>query len=210
MSHRSDPMVPILGTAVTVLVIGAAIFVFYPAYRQWSARDAVAVVGHPPSPTEAVPVWVCRTEPGVALLLDAGAPDDPAVAGALAARFRGGVDHFLRLSVYNFSGPDPFALPLPAAGFTSPEGGFSALPAIASLEGELTPKEMVVLRGLGGSTVLEVPRGRRGQALLVIKGDPAARTAFVSGGLTFTRRMVTREMLAAWQAEPDLKAFEDL
>ncbi len=210
MSNRSDPMVPILGSAVTLLVIGASLFVFYPAYRQWQARDSGAVVGHPPSPAEPLPVWVCRSEPGVAMLLEALAAGDPAGAAYPLPALEGGPYHLLRLSVFNFDGRDPLAVALPEEGFASPEGGPPALPAVSRLRPDASPKDLAVLRGLGAVEALEVPRGRRAQALLVIRGDPAARTAFVSGALSFTRRTVARQTLAAWYAEPALKTFEDL
>jgi len=210
MSNRSDPMVPILGSAVTLLVLGASLFVFYPAYRQWRAGDSGAVVGHPPSPTESLPVWICRSEPGVALLIEGLAGDPTKGAASRLAALQGGPYHYLRLSVFNFDGRDPLAITLPEAGFGSPEGGPPALPALPLLRAETSAKDLAVLRGLGAVGSLEVPRGRRGQALLVMRADPSSRTAFVSGGLTFTRHTVTRQTLAAWHAEPGMKAFEDL
>lgn len=198
---------PLLGSAVTLLVIGAILFVFYPAFEQWRARDSIAVVGHPPAPGETVPVWVCREVEGVALILEAG--PEPSTMEALAGALEGGPYQFLRLSVLNFAQEAPYTLALPDAGLASPEGGPTALPAHALVKEAASPRQRLILRGLGALERIEVAKGKSGHLLLVVGGELSGRTAFVSGNLSFTRRVIERGTLAAWRASPDLRQFKD-
>ena len=215
MQKRSDPLVPILGAAVSLVVMGAILLFFYPRISSWFDQDQAAVVQPLPAADEAIPLWVCSTEPGVALLIEpvdvVGEGDDP----ALDSMLDGGPYRYLRLSVYNFDRDEPFRLQLSGRGFDSPEGGVRLLPAAARVRRGLDAPARTVLAGLGGVATLEVPRGQRGQILLVAQvlegeqADPATRTAFVSGKLKFERREVARMTLAAWHQSPKLKTFQD-
>ncbi|MHC4547442.1 MAG: hypothetical protein ACYTEZ_01585 [Planctomycetota bacterium] len=208
MRQRSDPLVPLLAAAVAVVVVGAIGLIFYPRLSRWLGPDRAFVVGAPPSPTATVPVWICRTEDGVALMLEAGS--DAGTAETLDRALEDGPYRYLRLSVYNFGRPHAFALELPQAGFTSPEGGAPALPAAARLRADVADHLRAVLRGLGAVARLDVAQGRTGHALLVTKQDPERRTAFVSGALRFERKEVQRRVLASWQRRPDWEKFKNL
>ncbi len=203
MRERKDPLLPLLAMAVS-LVLAAAVFHFYPRFSRWLGSDAPAVVGQVQSPDDAVPVWVCRGVEGVGLLLR-GSKDDEGLGDA----FEGGPYRFLTLHVYNFARDEPFDLKLPEGGFVSPEGGDPALPAALLVKQDAPLRLRPVLLGLGAVRSLRVPKGHSGKALLAVRGDPGARTAFVSGALTFERRELERRALAQFEQRPDRKQFED-
>jgi len=199
-------LLPFLATAVFTVVVGAIAIVFWPRVAAWVDANGAVVVQAPPSPTETVPVWVCRTADGVALILEPGDANEERLNGAL----EGGPYHYLRLTVYNFDRPTSFVLDLPSAGLASPEGGPNARPAAALVPAGTEEHLRVVLRGLGAVERLAVERGRAGQALLVVPKDPSRRTAFVHGDLRFERREVQRIALAAWRRKPDLEQLRNL
>jgi len=207
MRERTDPLVPLLGLAVALVVVGAFGVVFYPRFVRWLGPHEASVVGEPPSPTATVPVWISRTQDGVALVLEADS--DVGTARALDLALEGGPYSYLRLSVYNFAREAEFLLELPRAGFASPEGGEPARPAAFVLRPDASEHLQTVLRGLGAVARLEVAKGRSGHALLVTEGDPRRRTAFVSGELRFERRELQRRVLASWQKRPDWEEFND-
>jgi hypothetical protein len=188
MQKRSDPLIPILGSAVSLVVLGAVLLVFYPRVSSWFAQDDAAVI-QPLVDLEAeVPLWKCTSSDGVAMLIEpmlmAGDGTDP----ALDSMLEGGPYRYLR---------------------DSPEGGARLFPAAARVRPGLSAVARTVLSGLGSVPVLEVPPGRHGQILLVTTADVTARTAFVSGELRFERRKVTRYALAAWRERPEFKTFQD-
>jgi hypothetical protein len=199
--------VPVLGSAVAVVVIGAIGLVFYPRISRWFGPDRESVSAVAASPTAKVPVWVCRSVEGVALLLDCG-PQENARERLDGALTREGL-FLIRLEVFNFAREAPFVLTLKGAGLASPEGGPRARPASSALRAGLSDPERAILRGMGAVDSLEVAKGHRGQALLVLATDPALRTSFATGELIFERREVERRTLAAWRQEPDLKEFQD-
>ena len=205
MRERSDPLIPILGSAVALVVIGAIGLVFYPRISRWFGPGQSSVTGQAESPNTRVPVWVCRSVEGVALIVEGGYTG--AAAKILNGALEGGPYHYVRLSVYNFGQDETFSLELDR--FVSPSGGAAAVPAIRHLRADLEEHRQTVLRGLGAVAKLEVAKGRRGQALLVIKDDPGKRSSFVSGNLIFERREVERLRLATWRARPTLKQFMD-
>lgn len=207
MRERPDPLVPILGSAVALVVAAAITLHFYPRISRWIEVRSRESVDPPPPPDDRVPVWVCRPEEGVALLLETG--PEVAAASALDQALRAGPRHLLRLTVYNFAREEPYALALPPEGYDSPEGGPPALPAVALAAADPPPRLRVALEGLGFVDRVEVPKGRTGKLLLVVAEDPSLRTAFVSGALRFERRQLERRLLAAWQAKPDWKGFQD-
>jgi hypothetical protein len=207
MRERSDPLVPLLGLAVALVVVGAFGVVFYPRVVRWLGPHEASVVGEPPSPTATVPVWISHTEDGVALVLEADW--DKGTARVLDGALEGGPYRYLRLSVYNFAREGVFLLELPRAGFVSPEGGEPARPAAFVLRADAAEHLQAVLRGLGAVARLEVEKGRSGHALLVTAEDPQRRTAFVSGELRFERRELQRHVLASWQKRPDWEEFND-
>ena len=207
MRERSDPLVPLLGLAVALVVLGAFGVVFYPRVVRGLGPHEASVVGEPPSPTATVPVWISHTEDGVALMLEADW--DGGTARALDGALEGGPYRYLRLSVYNFAREESFLLELPRAGFASPEGGEPARPAVFVLRPDAAEHLQAVLRGLGAVARLEVAKGRSGYALLVTPEDPQRRTAFVSGELRFERRELQRRVLASWQKRPDWEEFND-
>ena len=205
--RRTDPLVPVLGIAVSIVTIAAVGFVFYPRISRWFAPSRDSVVGAPLAPTVAVPVWVCGTVDGVALML-ASNPDGGA-EGALAGALEGGPYHFLTLTVYNFDGPETYRLAIPEAGLVSPEGGPNVISAFGRRKTDISPHLRGVLDGLGAVRELAVPKGRSGQLLLVVPADPERRTAFVTGPLRFVRRELERQVLASWRQRPDLDEFKD-
>lgn len=205
MRERSDPLIPILGSAVALVVIGAIGLVFYPRISRWFGPERSSVTAHGESPNTRVPVWVCRSVEGVALIVQGGYNGE--AAKVLNRALEGGPYHYVRLSVYNFGQDKPFTLEL--GEFVSPSGGAAAVPAIRYLRADLEEHRRTVLRGLGAVAKLEVAKGRRGQALLVITDDPGKRSSFVSGNLIFERREVERLRLATWRARPTLKQFMD-
>ena len=207
MRERSDPLVPLLGLAVALVVVGAFGVVFYPRVMRWLGPREASVVGRPLSPTATVPVWISRTEDGVALVLEADS--DAGTARALDGALDGGPYRYLRLTVYNFAHEGSFVLELPRKGFASPEGGEPARPAAFVVRPDAAEHLRAVLRGLGAVARLEVAKGFRGHALLVTAADPGRRTAFVSGELRFERRELRRRVLASWQKKPDWEEFND-
>ncbi len=200
---RTDPLLPLLASAVSLILV-AAVFHFYPRVSRWLGPDVPSVVGEALSPGDAVPVWVCRGVDGVGLLLRGTRDDD-----GLGDAFEGGPYRFLTLHVWNFARDEPFVLNLPEGGFVSPEGLDPALPAARLVKGDVPPRLRPLLLGLGAVTSLRVPKGHAGQALLAVRGDPAKRTGFVSGALTFERRELERRTLAQFERRPDRKQFED-
>ena len=59
---------PILGSAVALVVVGAIALVFYPRVARWFGPKESSVGVSVASPTATVPIWVCRSVDGVALL----------------------------------------------------------------------------------------------------------------------------------------------
>lgn len=205
MRKRQDPLVPILGSAVAVVVLGAIVLVFVPRISRWFGPDEAFVTGETLSPASRVPVWVCRGVEGVALLLESRF--DAAAEKALDAAFDGGAHHYLTLTVYNFARSEPFVLTPPVEGMPSPEGGPPAVPAFLRLRADLPAHLAAVVLGLGAAPGLRVERGHMGHLLLALDADPEERGAFACGALIFERRVVARRFLAAWQRRPDLKGF---
>jgi hypothetical protein len=203
MHERKDPLLPLLATAVS-LVLVASVFHFYPRISRWIGSDVASVSGDVEPAEAPVPVWVCRGVDGVGLLLS-GSPDEQRIGADL----EGGPYRLLTLHVYNFARAEPFELTLPEAGLASPEGGDNALPAARFVRAGTPERLRPLLLGLGAVRSLSVPEGRSGQALLVLKGDPSKRTAFVSGSLTFERKELKRRVLARFEERPDRKQFED-
>jgi len=203
MSQRSDPLVTVLGSAVALVVLGAVGLVFYPRISRWFGPERTSVSGIRPQPGARVPVWVCRSVSGVALLLEAsqnGAGLDEAVTG--------GPFSYLRLSVYNFGRGSPFPLDL-SGKFVAPDGGPVPGAVAARLRPDLSAERLTILRGIGAVDRLLVPEGHLGVALLAIDGDLAKRRSFAFGDLMFERRELKRQALAEWRRHPDLKQFLD-
>ena len=207
MRERGDPLVPVLGIVVSIVVIGTIGFIFVPRVSAWIGGGEESVVAPQPSPLAAVPVWVCRTEDGVALLIEPGR--DAGTAAVLDAALEGGPWHYMQLTVCNFGREGGFDLELPSTGFLSPEGGENARPAAGLLRHDAPDHLKAVLHGLGAVTRLSVAKGHRGQALLVVPQDPRRRSAFAAGDLRFERRELARRTLAAWRQRPDWEAFKD-
>ncbi|HEX5138637.1 MAG TPA: hypothetical protein VFY93_16820 [Planctomycetota bacterium] len=203
MAERKDPMLPLLATAVSLVLI-ASVFHFYPRVSRWLGPSVDAVVGDHEAGDVAVPVWVCRGVDGVGLILSA----DGHTQG-LDDAFVGGPYHLLTLHVYNFAREAPFDLTLPEKGFLSPEGGEPALPAARFVPADAPAALRPVLLALGAVPALHVERGRAGKALLAVRSDPAGRTAFVAGPLIFERRELERTTLARFEQRPDRKQFEE-
>lgn len=205
--QRTDPLVPVLASSVAFVVLGAVVLVFYPRISDLVGPERDSVVGTSPAPDVQIPIWVCNPEEGVALML---APlVDAKGLKALNPAFEVGARHFLRLSVHNFAGPDPYRMRLPETGLSSPGGGAPARPATALLRKDVEPYLRTVLQALGAVDLLEVGRGRCGQALLVLPDSPENRSAFVSGTLRFLRRKVERYALESWRQRPDYEKFKD-
>jgi len=207
MRERSDPLVPILGSAVAAVVLGALLFVFYPRVSRWVSGDGPAVDAHPPSPDASVPVWVCRSVEGVALLIEPFS--DPSSEATLNAVLRNAPHHLLRVTVCNFAGPDVFSLDLPSYAFRTPEGHPSATPVASLLREGIAPDLLAVVGGLGAVARLDVARGHQGQALLAALGNPAPRPVLVAGELRFERREVAAQKLASWRDHPDWERFRE-
>lgn len=203
MAERKDPILPLLATAVS-LVLVASVFHFYPRVSQWLGPEVESVTGEHERGDVAVPVWVCRGVDGVGLLLS-GDVHDEGIDGA----FAGGPYRFLTLQVYNFARDEPYELILPPKGLVSPDGGEPALPAAALVKPDAPAALRPVLLALGAVPSLRVPKGHAGKALLAVRGDPARRTAFVSGALTFERKELQRRALARFEQRPDRKQFEE-
>ncbi|MHC4953371.1 MAG: hypothetical protein ACYTGZ_05730 [Planctomycetota bacterium] len=207
--QRTDPLIPILASAVALVCLGAILLVFYPRVRSLVAEGRGAVVRSVPPEGGRVPLWVCRSEKGVAILIEPRVLTGTTTDAALDALLGGGPNHYLRLSIYNFGRADSYRLSVPDSGFDSPEGGARLIPCAALLPETMDAAGRTLLLGLGATQSLEVPTGRRGQILLVVSADVAGRTAFVSGGLRFERREVPRLALAKFRQRPDLRDFLD-
>jgi hypothetical protein len=203
MPERKDPMLPLLATAVS-LVLVASVFHFYPRISQWVGPGVDSVSGEHEAGEVAVPVWVCRSVEGVGLLLS-GDGSQEGLGDALV----GGPYRLLTLHVYNFAREEPFELTLPEKGFLSPEGGEPALPAASLVRGDAPATLRPLLLAAGAVPSLRVPKGHAGKALLAVLGDPARRTAFLSGPLTFERRELERRTLARFEQRPDPKQFQE-
>jgi hypothetical protein len=206
MRQRSDPFLPLLGSAVSIVVIAAIAVVFYPAAKRWFGADDVAVIGHPLSPSARVPVWIARADDGVALVLEA--TRDPDANRLLAPAFRGGPYRLLTLTVYNFD-RETLVLDVPAEGLASPGGGPNALPAAAVVDPDAPKSLLAIVQGMGLATHLEIARGRRALVLLVLAADPSDRTAFVTGDWILERRELERQVLAMWRQRPDWKRLRE-
>jgi hypothetical protein len=207
--QRSDPLIPILGTAVTLVCLGAVLLVFYPRISSMMADRQGGVVRPVPADDAVLPLWVCRTEEGVALLIEPAALSGETTDAALDGLLGGGPYHYLKLSVYNFGRAEAYRLELPAAGFDSPEGGPRLVPTGVLVPEATDLAARRVLHGLGAVRLLEVPPHASGQALLAVTQDVSKRTGFVSGTLRFERREITRLALAQWHDSPALKDFLD-
>lgn len=207
MRERSDPLVPILGSAVAVVVIGAIAVIFYPRVSAWLEVHRPSVVGTPPAPDEQVPVWLGESEAGVAFVLTSDCDD--ATARILDEALDGGPYHYLRLTVYNFEGPDDYVVDVAGQRFASPEGGPPARAAAEVMRADAPAPLRAVLRGLGAATRLDVPKGHSGTLLLVMKDDPSRRTAFLRDGLRLERRQLRNATLASWRQHPELDTFKE-
>jgi len=216
--HRSDPLIPILASAVTLVCLGAVLLVFHPRLRAILDEGRDGVVRSVAPSDGKVPLWICRSEDGVALLLEpidlSAAMTDARSAGmsdrALDTMLASGEHQYLRLSVYNFGRDEDYTLALPTSGFDSPEGGARLVPCASLFPKSITPVSQKLMVGLGAVSSLTVPRGQHARALLAASGKNLSnRTAFQSGSLSFERREVARIVLAAWHQEPALRAFLD-
>lgn len=203
MSQRSDPLVPILGSAVALVVIGAVGLVIYPRVSRWFGPERASVAGVRPDPSARVPVWVCRSQKGVALLLEPEFGDR-----SLDQSVTGGPYSYLRLSVYNFGQDEPFVLDLGTA-MEAPDGKPGLFAVATRLKPDLPAYRRTVLRGLGAVARLEVGKGHQGQALMLTAPNPSGRGSFALGPLMFERRELARQALAEWQRKPDLREFMD-
>ena len=204
MRKRSDPLVPILGSLVALVVIGAIGLIFYPRIKRWLGPEKASIGGSFLAPDAAVPVWVCRSVEGVALLLETHAPDE-----GLDDALSGGPYRYLRLSVYNFGRDETLGVPL--GELRSPEKGPAAVPAADRLRNDLEKHQRTVLRGMGAVRSLSVRKGHRGQALFVLPdaGQDAPSGGFALGAWMFERKELERVTLAKWRARPTLKQFLD-
>ena len=207
MAKRTDPLVPILASSVAFVVVGAIVLVFYPRVRDLIGPEQDSVVGMRTSEQVGVPVWVCESEEGVALLIEPWL--DPEAAQALGGALKGGPYHFLRLGIYNFAGESSYLFRIPDGGLSSPGGGRPALGSATLLRDEAAAHLRSVLFGLGAVRSVEVAKGQTAQVLLAIEESPENRTAFVSGDLRFERRLIPRGRLEAWRIQPDYQRFKD-
>lgn len=207
MRHRADPLVPILGSAVALLVVFTVGFIFYPRVAHWLEVRSSPALERNGERERNVPVWVCRSEEGVALILRP-APDLDAAA-ALEPALAPGTRRYLLLSVYNFAREAPYVFSVPQEGLASPEGGPRATPVSRLVRPEAPEHLRAILRGLGAADRVQVEPGHCGKLLLAADGEPAPGTAFAAGSLRFERREIGRRTLAAWEARPDLSRFLD-
>jgi hypothetical protein len=206
MRQRADPLVPILGSAVALLFVFTVGFIFYPRVAHWIQVRASPALERNGDRERSVPVWLCRSEQGVALILQP-APDVDAARGLDAALAPGG-RHHLVLSVYNFARPDAYSFD-PKGGLDA-EGGAARARPVAGLVRPDAPEHLrAVLRGLGAVEAVTVEPGHCGKLLLAVEGDPSATAAFVGGTLRFERREVRRRTLAKWESSPHLEGFLD-
>ena len=218
MRRLSDPLVPMLGVAVTVVVTGAVLFVFVPRISVWfepsGPAPGVPEVERPDAP---MPVWVSRSLEGCALLLEplpggmdpfARRDGEEASSDGLQEVLEGGPYHLLLLTVCNFEGPDVLHLELPGDGLKGARGA-TLKPVSAVLRPDIPAALRPILAGLGASAVADVPRGSSARMLLVAKQDPTGGESFAGGGLLFERREVQLVTLTGWRESPDWKAFQD-
>ncbi len=205
MNQRSDPLVPILGTAVSLVVIASVFFVFYPRLRAHWADEDNPVVSNTQDPDGVVAVWLARAD-GVALVVSEHG--DAGEAAVLSSGMRAGPHRFLMLTIYNFERETPFTYEVPSTGLSSPEGGAPAMAAATLLRPDAPAALAPILAALGPSPRVTVAPGHLGQILLVVPDNPAQRTAFVNGTQRFERRELTRRSLASWRSGPTLKEFE--
>lgn len=195
-----------MATMVSVVVLAVVVLVFLPRILRPGDGDAL---DPPPGPTATVPVWACRSIAGAALLLQ---PHVPAQAG-FAEAFRDGPYQFVLLTVHNFDGPDPVTIDF-SSGLVSPEGGATLQPVGRLLKTPVPARWKTLFGALGTGSKIVVTRGRSGQMLLAVAGDPesdpvAKRRAFQTGALKFERREISRSRLAAWLDRPDWSGFEE-
>ena len=207
MTKRTDPLVPILASSVAFVVVGAIVLVFYPRVRDLIGPEKDSVVGVRASEQVGIPVWLCQSEEGVAMMIEPCLDED--AARVLGAALEGGPYHFLRLGIYNFDRETPFVFRIPEAGLSSPEGGSPACATAALLRSEVPAYLRTVLDGLGAVQSIEVGKGSSAQALLAVKESPGKRTAFVSGHLRFERRLIQRLRLESWRVHPAYQDFKD-
>ncbi len=206
MEKRGDPLVPLLGSAVAAVVVGAILFVFYPRLERWiERREGAAIADVLPARDAPVGVWVCRTVEGAALLLEYFS--DPASEQEVHAALRAGAPHLLLMTVCNVSGPDPLTIDLVDAGLKLGSGATAAIPAANLLRRDIEPSLLPVLGALGAVARLDVPRGRSGQILFAAFADPSKEPHLLAGTLRFERTEVTRVALAAWRSRPGLDAL---
>ncbi len=214
MQQRSDPLIPILGSAVSLVVIGAILLVFVPRVSDWFEERADTVVEPLPDAAQAIPLWTAVPQAGVAMLIEPLTLTGDATDPALDLMLEGGPYRYYRLRVYNFEGKNSVRVDLGGGGtttpgFDSPEGGARLLPAAAKILPTIDARSRTVLVGLGATATLEVPPGESGQLLLVATADVSARTAFTRGSLQFRRKEKARRDLASWHEHPTLKQFQD-
>lgn len=209
MQQRSDPLVPILGSAVALVVLGAVLVVFAPRVSEWLEERVDTVVSPLPDATQPIPLWTCDAEPGVAMLIEPLTLTGDGTDRELDKMLSGGPYRYYRLRVYNFEGKAAVQLDLESSGFDSPEGGARLLPASAKMLASVDARSRTILLGLGATTTLAIPPGESGQMLLVAAADVSARTSFTRGTLNFQRKEKARRDLAAWHAQPSLKQFGD-
>lgn len=207
MTKRTDPLVPILASSVAFVVVGATVLVFYPRVRDLIGPEMDSVVGVRTSEQIGVPVWLCRSEDGVALLIEPCFDEE--AAKVVGAALKGGPYHFLRLGIYNFGRESPYLFRIPEAGLSSPGGGKPACATAALLRPEAPAHLRTVLAGLGSVQSIEVGKGNSAQALLAVEDAPGNRTAFVSGGLRFERKVIQRIRLESWRIHPRYQEFKD-
>ncbi|MFQ5844300.1 MAG: hypothetical protein ACE5JG_04850 [Planctomycetota bacterium] len=188
MRRLSDPVVPLLGAAVSAVVVGAFLFVFLPRISRWlqgtPSRPSIPSVRPPDAP---VGVWVSRSHPGCALLLEPLPPGLEAGNGhprrdALQGVLRDGPYHLLLLTVCNFEGPEVLTVRLPPGGLAG-AGGLRVVPVAQRLRPDVPPVLRVVLRALGDRSELVVPRRsgtrpRRPISPLEASSSSAARSAW--------------------------------
>ena len=204
MRERSDPLVPILGSAVFVVVI-LAIGLFYPRVAKWFGPDQPSVTVRGDEPEERVPVWICRSIDGVAILLEQRF--DERESRALDRALIGGPHHYLRMTVMNFSRAEPFIVQIGSDGLVSPGGGLPLRSAHEFIRQDALQHLRLVVEGQGAVPRIEVAEGHQGQLLLVTPAAVAERGSFAYGKLLFERRELVRRTLASWQRRPTLKEF---
>jgi hypothetical protein len=214
MQQRSDPLIPILGSAVSLVVIGAILLVFVPRVSDWFEERSDSVVKALPDPDRAIPLWTCESQPGVAMLIEPLTLTGDGKDAVLDRMLVGGPYRYYRLRVYNFEGKEPVRVDLASgdaatSGFDSPEGGVRLVPAAGSISPAADLRARTVLAGLGATSTLAVPPGESGQILLIASADLSARTGFSRGTLQFQRKEKARSAIASWHEQPTLKQFSD-